>query len=218
MDPAGHETVLYRFTGGTDGNTPIGGVIADSAGNLYGTTYNGGTAGLGGGGVVYKLDTSGHETVLYNFTSGTDGGAPNAGLTMDAAGNLYGTTLYGGVMGPSGIQQGLVYKLDTSGRETVLYTFTGGLDGGQPSFGVIRDAQGNLYGTASVGGSGGQGVVYKIDGDGNETVLYNFTGGADGGNPGYGLIEDSAGNLYGTTSVSGNSLDGGVLFKLTPAP
>ena len=88
VDTAGHQTVLYNFTGGADGGNPYAGVIRDSAGNLYGTTI-GGTAGAG---VVYKLDTSGHETVLYSFTGGADGSNPLAGVTLDSAGNLYGTT------------------------------------------------------------------------------------------------------------------------------
>jgi uncharacterized repeat protein (TIGR03803 family) len=109
---------------------------------------------------VYKLDTSGHETVLYTFTGGADGGFP-AGLIRDKAGNFYGTAALGGVAaGYAG--WGVVYKLDPAGHQTVLYTFTGGADGGGPSPGLIVDADGNLYGTAAGGGSENCGVVFKL--------------------------------------------------------
>lgn len=112
-----------------DGAFPRGGLTRDSAGNLYGTTYSGGPAGAG---VVYKLDTSGNLTVLYSFTGKADGRGPTAGVIRDSAGNLYGTTDYGGVTSSISAGWGLVYKLDTAGHETVLYTFTGGADGGSP--------------------------------------------------------------------------------------
>src|SRR5208282_3849903 len=96
---------------------------------------------------------------------------------------------------------GVVFKVDPSGNETVLYTFTGGADGGYPLAGVIRDSAGNLYGTTNGGGASGAGVVFKVDTSGNETVLYTFTGGSDGGSPWGGVIRDSKGNLYGTADV-----------------
>src|ERR1022692_3047842 len=164
LDTSGHQTVLYSFTGGADGGYPYAGVIRDSDGNLYGTTYYGGGANAG---VVYKLDTTGHETVLYSFTGGADGGAPFAGVIRDPAGNLYGTTYFGGTA-----NAGVVYKLDTAGHETVLYSFTGVADGRHPQAGVIRDPAGNLYGTAYSGGTANAGVVYKLDTAGHETVLY----------------------------------------------
>ena len=155
---------------------PYGGLIRDSKGNLYGTTNGGGASGAG---VVFKVDTSGNETVLYSFTGGADGGYPLAGVIRDSAGNLYGTTNGGGASGA-----GVVFKVDTSGNETVLYSFTGGADGGFPLWVVLaRDSAGNLYGTTAGGGASGAGVVFKVDTSGNETVLYSFTGGADGGNP-----------------------------------
>jgi len=126
----------------------------------------------------------------------------------DSAGNLYGTTY----LGANG---SVVYKLDTAGNETVLYTFTGATSGFLPYAGVIGDSAGNLYGTTLYGGTGGWGVVYKLDPSGNYGVLYNFTGGADGGTPYAGLIRDSAGNLYGTTYYGGKS-GAGVVFKLKP--
>jgi uncharacterized repeat protein (TIGR03803 family) len=208
LDTTGHETVLYTFKGGADGGYPYAGVIRDSAGNLYGTTYGGGTASWG---VVYKLDTTGQETVLYSFTGGADGGEPMAGVIGDSAGNLYGTTNYGGGTATAGV----VYKLDTTGHETALYTFSGGADGGWPWAGVIRDSGGNIYGTTFLGGTANEGVVYKLDITGQETVLHSFTGGADGGSPRAGVIRDPAGNLYGTAS-NGGKRSTGVVFKLTP--
>jgi uncharacterized repeat protein (TIGR03803 family) len=138
---AASETVLHRFKSTPNGAQPYAGVIRDSAGNLYGTTSGGGTAGAG---VVFKVDTSGHETVLYNFCSlanCADGGEPNAGVIRDSAGNFYGTTFGGGTAAGAGV----VYKLDKAGHETVLYAFTGLADGGNPNAGVIRDSAGNLY-------------------------------------------------------------------------
>jgi uncharacterized repeat protein (TIGR03803 family) len=151
LNTAGQQTVLYAFTGGADGGTPGSGVILDSAGNLYGTTYAGGT----GAGVVYMLDKAGTETVLYTFTGGADGGNPSGGVIRDSEGNLYGTTGSGGAA-----NEGVVFKLDTAGKETVLYSFTGGAGGSGPCC-VIGDSAGNLYGTA-VGGTNPGGVVFKL--------------------------------------------------------
>jgi uncharacterized repeat protein (TIGR03803 family) len=207
LDLLGNETVLYNFTGGTDGANPFG-VILDSAGNLYGTTQSGGSVGAG---VVFKLDTAGHQTVLHSFTGGLDGGYPYLGaVTFDSAGNLYGVTSGGGNAGV-----GVLYKLDQAGHETVVFGFPE-TDGNNPQAGVIQDSAGNLYGTTTGGGTNGAGIVYKLDSRGRETFLYTFTGGADGGNPLGGVIQDSAGNLYGTTEFGG-SAGKGVVFKLDPA-
>lgn len=162
-------------------------MIADSAGNLYGTTPIGGARSEG---AVYKVDTSGNETVLYPFTGGADGNYPYDGVIGDSSGNLYGATYNGGTS-----NSGVVYKVSHSGHQTVLYTFLGGADGGFPSSGLIRDSAGNLYGTTSYGGAFGYGAVYKVDSSSNETVLYSFTGTTDGGLPYGGVIRDSAGNL-----------------------
>jgi uncharacterized repeat protein (TIGR03803 family) len=220
LDTAGQYTVLHNFTGGLDGGQPYGGVIRDSAGNLYGTTSGGGTANAG---VVYKLDKAGHEMVLYNFTGGTDGSEPLAGVIRDSAGNLYGTTAYGGTPCPPPVQGdppgcGVVYRLDTAGRETVLYSFTGGADGGVPYAGVIRDAAGSLYGTTYAGGTANDGVVYRVDTPGQVTVLCSFDG-YNGASPFAGVIRDSAGNLYGTAAGGGGPFGNGqgVVYKLEPA-
>jgi uncharacterized repeat protein (TIGR03803 family) len=206
-------TVLHSFKGGTDGEFPSGGVVRDTAGNLYGTTASGGAFNNG---TVFKLDTTGKETVLYSFTGGADGAIPLAGMIRDAAGNLYGTTEHGGDLTcGSGVGCGTVFKLDKTGKETVLYSFTGGADGAEPVAGVIMDKAGNLYGTTQYGGPFSSGTVFKVDTTGKETVLYTFTGGR-GGTDGYfpeGLIGDAAGSLYGITQLGGN-FSFGTVFKL----
>jgi uncharacterized repeat protein (TIGR03803 family) len=212
IDTTGREKPLHSFTGGKDGGYPVAGVIMDAAGNLYGTTLQGGAFGAG---TVFKVDTSGRETVLYTFTGLYDGAFPYAGLIMDAGGSLYGTTSSGGFPPYTG----LVFKLDKSGHETVLYYFLNRGDGDYPLAGVNMDANGNLYGTTYYGGASGAGTVFKLDTTGTETVLYNFTGGADGSNPVAGVIMDTEGNLYGTTEFGGSSPDCGplgcgVVFKL----
>jgi uncharacterized repeat protein (TIGR03803 family) len=207
VDPNGKETVLHAFTNtGEDGNNPNAGLVQDSSGNVYGTTVSGGTSQSG---IVFKVDPRGKETVFYSFTGGNDGGIPQAGLVVDSEGNLYGTTGTGGV-GFSGT----VFKLDPSGVETVLYAFTGATDGGSPAAGVILDSAGNLYGTTQYGGTYGFGTVFEVSPDGTETVLYSFTGGADGSSPQFAnLVRDEAGNLYGTTP-EGGARHIGVVFKV----
>lgn len=208
------ETVLYAFKGGSDGAYPGAGLIEDGASNFYGTTVSGGTANLG---TVFELAANGTETVLHAFQGGTDGAGPN-GLIEDGAGNFYGTTGEGGSGG-----MGTVFEIPAGGSEKVLYAFQGGSDGSAPGAGVIRDSNGNLYGTTIEGGGGtgcddgnlGCGVVYKIAPDDTETVLYAFQGGVDGSFPTAGLIEDGAGNFYGTTSGGGPD-DQGTVFELSP--
>jgi len=206
---AGRLTVLYNFSG-PDGAHPTAALIRDSAGNLYGTTFSGGTAPCSCG-TIFKLDSSGNETVLYSFTGGADGRSPAGRLLRDAAGNLYGTASSGGIANCSG-GCGTVFKLSPTGVFTVLYSFTGGADGGQPLAGLVRNGAGNLYGTASSGGTttgnpctdnGGCGVVFKVSKTGAETVLYTFTGDPDGSTPMADLLRDKAGNLYGTTQFGG---------------
>jgi uncharacterized repeat protein (TIGR03803 family) len=213
LNTAGTLTVLYSFAGGADGGFPLGGLVRDSAGNLYGTTNDGGLpnacfVGYFGCGVVFKVDMTGTETVLYTFTGGADGGESQAGLTLDAMGNLYGTTAAGGT-GDSGV----VFKIDRAGVETVLHTFGSG--GVEPFGGVILDAAGNLYGTTNNGGSG-YGSVFQLDATSHYTVLHQFTAGSDGANPVANLVSDTEGNLYGTTAAGGNG-NFGTVFKLGAA-
>ena len=217
LDTAGRETVLHTFTG-PDGIGPSSGLVRDKEGNLYGTTSGGGASGQG---IVFKLDTTGTETVLHSFT-GPDGANPIAGLIRDEAGNLYGTTAFGGFLNCAGTGCGVVFKLDPAGNETVLHSFTWP-DGAFPVAGLVQDNEGNLYGTTQGGGAFNEGTVFKLDTAGLVTVLHSFTGGTDGAIPQEaGLVQDKAGNLYGTTSLGGNlgcyAPSGcGVVFKLDPA-
>jgi uncharacterized repeat protein (TIGR03803 family) len=206
VSPAGTIAALHSFTGGADGSEPFAGVISDSSGNLYGATFLGGGSGKG---VVFKLDPTGHETVLWSFTGGADGGNPNSSLVLDSDGNLYGTALYGGAK-----NLGVVFKVDATGHETVLYTFKSGNDGCEPSGALVMDSAGNMYGTTTYCGASGFGVIFKLDTSGTETVLYAFTGRADGGNPNGALVLDSAGNLYGDTYIL---LTLGTVYKLDAA-
>jgi uncharacterized repeat protein (TIGR03803 family) len=228
------ESVLHNFTGGTDGAYPWASLIFDQTGNLYGTTY-GGADDLG---TVFKLtpnaDGSWTESVLHNFTGGTDGANPYASLIFDQAGNLYGATIEGGersscLYDNCGVVFELMPNANGTWRESVLYRFGGGKGGEWPYGGLIIDQAGNLYGTAEFAGNlsqclDGCGVVFELtrqkDGSWAESVLYRFSG-RDGRYPLSGLIFDAAGNLYGTTNLGGDrSLCGGtgcgVVFKLVP--
>jgi uncharacterized repeat protein (TIGR03803 family) len=226
------EQVIYKFCSQnncTDGFDPFSGVVTDAAGNLYGTTLDGGTASVG---VVYALapgNTARNQSVLHNFcfNCSSDGKSTFGNLLLDAKGNLYGTTQDGGAK-----SDGVVFELTPNGSawtETILYNFCSqGLpcvDGSQPHAGLIMDAAGNLYGTTSNGGSaGGGGTVFELTPNGSgwtETVLYSFCtvtpGCADGLNPQAGLVMDAAGNLYGTTSTGGPLASAyGLVFELSP--
>jgi uncharacterized repeat protein (TIGR03803 family) len=229
------ETVLYSFgSTPTDGYYPGGGLVVDSSGNLFGTTAEGSDtlcdlAEVYGCGVVYELVKSSNgymEKVLYSFGSSSptsDGASPQAGLIMDAAGNLYGTTTYGGSsnclvdIGVDGC--GTVFELvksSTGYTENVLYAFTG-FDGAYPLAGLLMDSSGNLYGTAQGGGAYGYGVVFELvnsSGTYVEKVLCSFGGTAtDGTSPAAGLLMDSSGNLYGTAQ-GGGAYGYGVVFEL----
>jgi uncharacterized repeat protein (TIGR03803 family) len=197
--------VLHTFTG-PDGNGPSSALIADSEGNLYGTAEGGGTSTncTGGCGVVFELGTTGVETVLHSFAgSPSDGIDPQGWLVRDSAGNLYGTTTYGGEH-----NLGSIYEIDANNQESVLHNFLTSPPnpGGQYPFdGLTADANGNLYGTASVGGTYGHGTVFRLGADGNFTVLHNFQGPPnDGMEPDGGVITDGHGNIYGATGVGGS--------------
>ncbi len=194
-------TVLHSFAG--DGRAPLGSLVRDGEGNLYGTTLHGGNSGAG---TVFKIDRSGTLTVLHSFIGRPDGDWPYAGLVLDALGNLYGTTGGGGTGG-----RGTVFKIDTSGTETVLYSFTG-KRGADPKAALVLDTAGNLYGTTSDGGLSGYGDVFKIDTLNNQTVIHSFSGNR-GKDPRAGVILDAAGNLYGTT-LAGGSAGQGTVFKI----
>jgi uncharacterized repeat protein (TIGR03803 family) len=212
LDKSGNESVLHAFTGSPDGAVPTEGLVSDDYGNLYGTTISGGSSPMEAG-TVFKVDRNGKETVLYSFTDGPDGGLPWSGVIRDGEGNLYGTTSSGGIPDCFAGGCGVVFKLDPSGKETVLYTFTGGADGGKPTAGLTRDHEGNLYGVTPFGGASGNGVVFKVDCEGKETVLYSFKGAPDGADPTTALVRDEQGNFYGTTENGGSS-NGGTVYKL----
>jgi uncharacterized repeat protein (TIGR03803 family) len=222
------EFVLHNFGAGTDGSEPYGGVILDAAGNLYGTTTLGGAHGDGTAFELSPVTGGGWtEKMLHSFSGTTDGSQPFAGLTFDAAGNLYGTALEGGTYG-----DGTVFELiPQSGGQwagKVLHTF-GEVNGNgalayEPYGGVAFDQAGNLYGTTYYGGNGG-GTVYELTpsagGAWKETPVRNF-GGPGGAQPLSGVVIDAAGNLYGTTVAGGNehtkcaSAGCGVVYELTP--
>ncbi|MGC9945735.1 MAG: choice-of-anchor tandem repeat GloVer-containing protein [Bryobacteraceae bacterium] len=149
-------------------------------------------------------------SVFHSFTGTGDGANPLSGLVTDGTGNLYGTGSYGG-----GSSNGVVFKLTAAGVVTVLHNFNGGSDGANPEGVLILDKAGNLYGTTTAGGASGAGTVFKVTGAGQESVLYSFSGAADGAIPEAGLARDPAGNLYGTTTGGGAS-GNGTVFKLSP--
>jgi uncharacterized repeat protein (TIGR03803 family) len=249
------EKVLWSFAGPpNDGAMPLAGLVFDQSGNLYGTTYTGGNATApvcgSGCGTIFELspgsDGIWKESVLYNFCSNysagqcLDGAYPQASLVFDAAGNLYGTTNYGGGQ-PCTIQSsgcGTVFELSPpapsgSWTQTVLYSFCAEvvnfqcLDGAVPISQLTWDASGNLYGTTSAGGTADAGTVFELSPDSglwNEVVLYNFcsighgTVCPDGEYPFAGVTFDNSGSLYGTTEVGGSSRyqGGGTVYKLTP--
>ena len=206
-------SAIYSFTGGSDGGIPLDGLMIDEAGNLYGT---GSYGGPGGYGVVFKVNPRGKETVLHGFTGGTDGAKPEASLVMDATGNLYGTTAAGGASGA-----GTVFKVTRYGKEKVLYSFTGTIDGANPEAALVMDKAGSLYGTTTAGGSAGNGTVFELvppkkqGRKWREKVLYSFGSGTDGAVPVAGVTLVS-GNLYGTTSAGG-TYGYGTVFQLKPS-
>jgi uncharacterized repeat protein (TIGR03803 family) len=218
LEKSGKETVLHSFTGTSgDGQYPAnwGFLVLDAKGNLYGTAQWGGDLTCNapaGCGIVFKLNKDGKVTVLHTFEGGKDGEVPVGGLIQDAAGNLYGAT-YGNDQGNCTSSFGTVFKLDTKGKQTVLYNFSGGKDGACPSGGVVLDSSGNLYGTTTAGGASGYGTVFKLAKNGKETVLHSF--GNYGRMPEVGLFINAAGTLYGTT-LTGAAYQYGTVFRVSP--
>jgi uncharacterized repeat protein (TIGR03803 family) len=193
ITPAGQESVLYSFVGGSDGATPSGSLILASDGNLYGTTGSGGS----GSGTVFKITLTGTEGVLYAFSGGADGQFPSGGLIQANDGQLYGTTAVGGLA-----NAGTVFVVNLSGSEKVLYSFSGAPDGYEPFGSLIQATDGDLYGLA-LGGCKGYGCVFRVTLAGAETILHSFVQGIDGAGPFGSLIQASDGNLYGMTSGGG---------------
>jgi uncharacterized repeat protein (TIGR03803 family) len=210
LSPSGSETVLHSFApDGVDGFFPFGGLVMDKAGNLYGTTLQGGAKNFG---TVFKLTPAGVETILHSFQADADGAYPsNVTLALGKKNVLYGTTNSGGAG-----RVGTVFKVTQTGSETVLHTFAiDGVDGYFPFGGVVLDKKGNLYGTTHAGGTFDNGTVFKITPAGTETIMHNFTGGADGGEPYAHVALDKLGNLYGTTYFGGSS-GVGTVFSVDP--
>ena len=213
------EKVLHSFGRGTDGAFPVAQLIMDGAGNLYGTTEIGGIHNYG---TVFELTPLGgggwSEKVLHSFGQGTDGIGPSGSMVMDASGNLYGTTAYGGIR-----NQGTVFELIPNGNggwnAKVLHSFGHGTDGIYPNGDLTWDAAGNLYGTTNQGGTQGYGTAFNMTpNQGNswsEQVLYNFGQGTDGQYPAGGLVWDADGNLFSMT-IGGGIHDDGTAFELSP--
>ena len=207
------ETVLHSFTSTTDGGQPYGGVTLDSEGNIYGTAVVGGSGGTcveDGCGVVWKLTNSGgtfSHSVIYDFTGGDDGYGPGGPVVFDDLGNLYGMTAVGGAFG-----LGVVYQLSPGAGDSwtlnVVHAFTGGEDGGAGSAGrLLIDADGTIFGVATIGGTFGAGVVFQLtpasNGTWTQTTLYSFEGQPDGSFPYGGLVRDDSGRFFGTTYYGG---------------
>jgi len=216
------ETVLYSFTGQSDGAVPEGDLVFDQAGNIYGTTFAGGQGNcvplFSGCGAVYELTPSQGQwtpTVLHTFTGLSDGGAPTSGLIFDQAGNLYSTTYAGGAY-----SLGTAFELTPSGAgwtESVLHDFAGGNDGANPEAGLVFDSSSNLYGVTAFGGSHIYGTAFELqasNGGFSYSILYNF--GVESETPVPTLTLDSAGNLYGTAQ-SGGTGGVGAVFQLSPS-
>jgi uncharacterized repeat protein (TIGR03803 family) len=225
------ENVLRNFVYNTsDANEPMGGLIFDNAGNLYGTTAAGGATGLG---TVFELTQGGggwKETILHSFGAGSDGYSPSGNLIFDAAGNLYGTTQFGGPGGGGTVFE-MTPKAGGGWSEKVLHGFPlVGRDGNLPQAGLTLDAAGNLYGTTGQGGglcptngASGCGTVFELSpgagGEWTEKVIHEFGIGGDGLFPSGGVILDDSGNVYGTAPMGGKGCAGsgcGILYELRP--
>jgi uncharacterized repeat protein (TIGR03803 family) len=206
LAPGGSETILYAFQGGSDGGNPLGNIVSDADGNLFGATSAGGyMAGCGGNGcgVVFEVSSAGNETVLHTFQGTSDGLQPDSGLMIDGSGNLIGTTSHGGGSANCSGGCGALFKVTPDGTETILYAFQGGTDGCFPMAGLISDSAGNFYGTTEACGAVGYGTVFKVTPTGSETILHSFQAGSDGELPLAALVMDKSGNLFGTTPAGG---------------
>ena len=197
-------TVLHEFAGGPNDGAGSGAeVTLDGTGNIYGTTNYGGTNGSG---TIFKLATNGTESLLHSFGGAGDGANPDGAVTIEANGDMIGTTIGGGSTG-----NGVIWKLATDGTYAVLHSFTS--DEGNFLRGrLIQDKKGNFYGTALFGGTTGDGTVFKYSAKGKLTVLHTFSG-PDGDLPEHGVVRDKAGNLYGVTAFGGDS-DEGTVYKI----
>jgi uncharacterized repeat protein (TIGR03803 family) len=210
-----HERVVHTFTGGRDGAVgSLGPLLFDGA-SFFGVTEEGGAHGVG---TAFKLSRSGRGwkfTAIYAFKGGSDAASPYGGLLMDGAGNLFGTTYYGGASG-----LGTVFELTPARgayRERVLYSFKGGSDGSFSTSTLVFGGPGDLYGTTSMGGGSCDcGTIFKLNAKtGAEQVLHSFGGGGDGAYPYYGMTRGPNGDYYGAT-VAGGSFGQGAVYEFTP--
>ena len=212
MSPAGVYTNLHSFgSSPTDGRQPFAALVQGSDSNFYGTTYYGGTNGVG---TVFRVSLAGNYTILYSFVGfPNDGAQPEAALIQANDGNFYGTTIAGGTNG-----LGTVFRFSSGGGETNLYTFGGSpTDGLEPSAALVQGSDGNLYGTTYDGGSSGVGTVFRISPGGNYTNLYSFgSSPGDGNFIGAGLLQGSDGNFYGT-AILGGANHQGTVYRISPS-
>ncbi|HEV2474000.1 MAG TPA: choice-of-anchor tandem repeat GloVer-containing protein [Chthonomonadales bacterium] len=200
---------MFSFPTPPDGSSPSGALALGPDGSFYGTCVKGGAYNAG---TVFKIAPGGGFTVLHSFT-GPDGAFPR-GLTEASDGNLYGVCSAGGAFGGYiGGGHGTAYKITTAGVFTLLHSFTGGPDGGQPLSQLVQASDGNLYGSCSDGGAHGRGTVYAIGPEGTFTVLYSFSGSPDGSLP-TGLTAGSDGSLYGACDEGGANSEG-TIYRLT---
>ncbi|HUJ11147.1 MAG TPA: choice-of-anchor tandem repeat GloVer-containing protein [Verrucomicrobiae bacterium] len=211
ISPTGAFATLYLFPGGVEATgSPTAGLVQGGDDDLYGTTYYGGSLGVGS---VFRITTNGTITTLYSFLADFDGFYLKGGLAQGSGGDFYGTTLNGGGNSLTN-SRGSVFRITPAGTLTTLYTFTGGSDGAQPKATLIKSTDGSFYGTTSAGGTGGWGTIFRITEAGTLTTLYRFTGGQDGGNPETKLVEGADGDFYGV-APTGGVYGCGTVFRLS---
>ncbi|HWA90053.1 MAG TPA: choice-of-anchor tandem repeat GloVer-containing protein [Rhizomicrobium sp.] len=217
IGPDGKQTTLHRFQAGTDGATPRAGVILGGDGNIYGTTYSGGSDNCTGGcGTVFKLTPSGEETILHRFDGGTDGLSPWGEMVFDDSGNLYGTTSSGG-SSECTFSCGTLFKIKPNGTKVILHNFGADVeDGSDPMGGLTFDDKGTLWGTTLQGGDHVRGTLYKMTRNGKVSVAWAFGAFEDGAFPSSGVVFDGLGNLYGALPTDGSG-GPGMIFKYSIA-
>ncbi len=216
MTTNGTVNIVYTFTGGLDGNEPVGALAQGADGNFYGMTAGGGAQGHGG---VFKMTPEGGLTNFYSFTGGADGYNPAGALAQGTDGSFYGVTKRNVISGFT--FYGTIFKVSTNGALTTLYALNPGVsgDGAYPFAGLIQGADGNFYGTTYLGGAGGNGTVFRITPAGAYSNLVSFNGSDDGAQPEAALVEDAAGNFYGTTTAGGPYGKGSIFrLSMTSAP
>jgi len=211
ITPEGSFNIIYTFTGGVDGNSPVGPLALGSDGNFYGMTTNGGAHGHGD---VFRLAPDGTLTNLYSFTGGADGYNPDGALIQGSDGDFYGVTRLNVISGFT--FYGTIFKISTNGMFATLYALNPGVtgDGTHPFAGLVQGLDGNFYGSTLLGGTANAGTVFRISPAGSFSTLLSFDGSDDGAEPTAAMVQDAGGNLYGTTTVGG-PYGKGSIFKLT---